>query len=296
MLLCRIFLNGLIFLLALLPLRALQFIGGVVGIIAMRYSKRAVKRLRNNLLITGMCSEANLDKMVKNTAREWGKTLFEVVCIAWHRSYKHNASLVTETINYEGMEAEALSDKPIVFLTPHISNFEIALKYTAHRIHTKVFNVLYKPSKNKWFNQMMLKGRMEGNINPLPTNRLGLFTLAKKLRANGIVGILPDSIASSGDGVWVSFFDKPVFATTLAAKLVMTPGAASFIVATTRLKRGFRVNYIPFVPVSADIAGVVQEIYKVIENIVLEAPEQYYWSYDRFRVPKHAPSLNLNES
>ena len=30
-------------------------------------------------------------------------------------------------------------------------------------------------------------------------------------------------------------------------------------------------------------AGAVEKIYRVIEQIVLRAPQQYYWSYDRFR-------------
>lgn len=278
----------IILMLAFLPLRALRIVGSCIGIIAMKFSKRAANRLKNNLLATGICDENNVAMMAQKTAIEFGKTLVETVGIAWHRSKKHCASLIVDTINYAGMEQEVLSGKPIVFLTPHMSSFEIALKFTAYKISGRVFNVLYKPSKNKWFNYMMLKGRTEDNIRPLPTNRLGVFTLAKELKANGVVGILPDSIASSGDGVWVEFFGKKVFAPTLAAKMVMMPNVVTFIVATTRVKHGFRVNYIPFVVTGDEISVVVQQIYRVIEQIVLEAPQQYYWSYDRFRIPKHA--------
>ncbi|MBP9743184.1 MAG: hypothetical protein KBD37_07500 [Burkholderiales bacterium] len=278
----------IIIMLAFLPLRILRIVGSCVGIIAMKFSKRAAKRLKTNLVATGICDENNVDMMARKTASEFGKTLVETVGVAWHRSKKHCASLIVDTVNYEGMEQEVLSGKPIVFLTPHMSSFEIALKFTAYKINQRVFNVLYKPSKNKWFNHIMLKGRTEDNIRPLPTNRLGVFTLAKELKANGVVGILPDSIASSGDGVWVDFFGKKVFAPTLAAKMVMMSNVVTFVVATTRIKHGFRVNYIPFIPCSGDIGEVVQQIYQVIEQIVLEAPQQYYWSYDRFRIPKHA--------
>lgn len=283
-------LRGLIKLLSYLPLSVLRSLGGIIGIIAMKLSKRSSKRLRANLIITGMCTEENANEMAKKTAMELGKTLVETTCIAWQRTKEQNAKLIVKAKNFDIMEKELLSGKPIVFLTPHISNFEIALKYTASKI-PRVFTVLYKPSKDQWFNDMMIKGRTEDNIKPVPTNRQGVFTLAKDLRAGGVIGVLPDSIASSGDGVWVEFYGKKVFATTLAAKMAMTPGAVSFIVATIRVKGGFEVEYIPFTPSSSDIATVVQDIYHVIEKVVLQAPEQYYWSYDRFRVPNHAPAL-----
>jgi KDO2-lipid IV(A) lauroyltransferase len=114
------------------------------------------------------------------------------------------------------------------------------------------------------------------------------LTLAKNIRAGGVIGILPDSIASSGDGVWIEFFGKKMFAPTLAAKMVLTPDVATFIVSIKRIRGGFSVDYVPFKPVDDDITNVVRDIYKVIEDAILEAPEQYYWSYDRFRVPDHA--------
>lgn len=283
----------LITIMAYLPLSVLRALGSSIGVIAMKFSKRSSKRLKANLIATGMCTEDEVDEMARKTAQELGKTLVETTCIAWHRSKEHNAKLIVKAINYDYMEQELLSGKPIVFLTPHISNFEIALKYTAYKISNRVFTVLYKPSKDEWFNQMMIDGRTEDNIKPVPTNRMGVFTLAKDLRAGGVIGVLPDSIASSGDGVWVEFFGKKVFATTLAAKMSMMPGAVTFIVATKRVKNGFEVNYIPFVP-DTDITTVVQDIYKVIEKAVLEAPEQYYWSYDRFRVPNHASPIKTN--
>ena len=278
----------LIKLMAYLPLSVLRALGSLIGLVAMNLSKRSSKRLKANLIATGMATEEDVEDMARKTAKELGKTLVETTCIAWHRSKAHNASLITKAINFEYMAQVLHSGKPIVFLTPHISNFEIALKYTAYHISERVFTVLYKPSKDEWFNQMMIDGRTEDNIKPVPTNRMGVFTLAKDLRAGGVIGVLPDSIASSGDGVWVKFFGKKVFATTLAAKMAMSPEAETFIVATKRVAKGFEVNYISFKPETSDITTVVQDIYKVIEKAVLEVPEQYYWSYDRFRVPGHA--------
>ena len=281
--------TALIRLMAYLPLSVLRGLGAVIGLVAIRLSKRSGKRLKANLIATGMCSAEEADELARQTAMELGKTLVETTCIAWHRSMAHNAKLIVKTHNYELMEQVLLSGKPVVFLTPHISNFEIALKFTASKIN-RVFTILYKPSKDKWFNNLMIQGRTEENIKPVPTNRQGVLTLAKDLRNGGVIGVLPDSVASSGDGVWVKFFGKDVFATTLAAKMVLAPGVSSFIVATTRVRGGFALDYIPFTPASTDLTAVVQDIYHVIEKAVAQAPAQYYWSYDRFRTPDHAPA------
>ncbi len=272
---------------AYLPLWILRLLGSLVGYIAFGLPKKSSKRIRDNLLATKLATPENVNEITLKTARELGKTLIETVSIAWYRSKKHNASLIKETIGFEYMESVLNSDRPIVFLTPHLSSFEVAAKATAS-LTKRMFTILYKPSKEVWFNKMMIEGRTEDNITLVPTNRLGVLTLAKNIRARGVVCILPDSIASSGDGVWIEFFGKKMFAPTLAAKMVLTPDAATFIVSIKRIRGGFSMNYIPFKPVDDDITNVVRGIYKVIEDAILEAPEQYYWSYDRFRVPDHA--------
>ncbi|MFN7094784.1 MAG: hypothetical protein ACK4M7_05405, partial [Burkholderiales bacterium] len=198
----KLILAPLLILFSLLPLSVLRGIGSIVGIILLKFSKRAGTRLRRNLLLTGMTKPEQVNQLAKDTARELGRTFIETLCIAWHRSKQYNAKFVLETINFAAVQQAATSGAPIVFLTPHIGNFEISLKYTANKIARK-FTVLYKPSRKKWLDELMLIGRTEDNITAVPTTRQGVLTLVKALRNKEIIGVLPDSVASSGDGVWV---------------------------------------------------------------------------------------------
>ncbi len=109
------------------------------------------------------------------------------------------------------------------------------------------------------------------------------------VKNGGVIGILPDNVASGGDGVWVDFLGKKVFATTLAAKLILFPGVTTFFVSSMRIQDGFLIDYRPYVPKTTDVSEIVQDLYKILETVVLKAPTQYYWSYDRFRSPAHAP-------
>lgn len=274
-------------LISFLPLSMLRALGGMVGIIALKLSKRAGKRLRANLLVTGVCTKENIDKFVHATAKELGKTLLETVAIAWQKPANLIAQLVTQGANFDQVVAAAKTGA-VVLITPHIGNFEIGIKATAAIIQDKPFSILYKPSKDSVFNAIMLKGRTADNINPVPTTRRGIVSLLRTLKSGGILGILPDSVASSGDGVWVDFFGQRVFATTLAAKLTLLPGVSTFFVSALRVKDGFVIDYLPYAPATEDVALIVQDIYRMLETVVLSAPTQYYWSYDRFRTPSHA--------
>jgi KDO2-lipid IV(A) lauroyltransferase len=281
--------------LAILPLSWLRKIGAIAGSIGLYTSPQSKQRLINNLVISKMCGADDAEKIAKECAKEWGKTLIEIAGIAWARSIDNNAKLVTETENLAWMQEVLAQNKPVLFITPHLGNFEVALKFTAKIVPKRTFTVLFKPSKSELLNEVMLDGRIGTNINPVPTDRKGIYTLAKELKNNGIAGILPDSVSSNSDGVWVDFFGNKVFATTLAAKMSLIANVTTIFAVAYRIKNGFRVEYSAFTPTTNNVEQVVQDIYKGIERIVLKYPQQYYWSYDRFRKPPYAKPIIVKE-
>ncbi len=284
------FLGPLLKFLSLLPLFWLRYIGSLVGIVGLKVSKKNAKRLKENLLNAGICTPENIDVVAQKTAIETGKTVVESLCITWQNSQAQIASLVVEAINFEAVEEASKLGKAILFITPHLGNFEIVASYTQKRLKKK-FTVLYKPSKDKWFTRLMVEGRSRSGLTPVPTTRYGVLAMARALKNGEIAGILPDSVASESDGVWTNFFGKKVFATTLTAKLVKFDNVATFIVAPLRVKDGFIGNYVPFRTEETDTAKIVQEVYNELEKLILMAPTQYYWSYDRFRIPDHAKNV-----
>lgn len=278
----------LLWLMSRLPLSVIRGIGGYLGVVITKRSKRSWERLKNNLLLTKLANPDNVTQVATKAASEMGKTFLEAACIAWVRCKKYNNSLVLKKINLDKVKEAVARGGPIVFLTPHIGNFEVALKATAYELPQQ-FTILYKPTKVKWVHDLMYNGRAEDNIKPVPTNRHGVVALFKALRNNEFLGLLPDSVASQGNGVWTNFLGQKVFATTLATKFMLSENVTTFIVASTRVEGGFIVEYIPFIPSDNNIANIVQGVYNVLEKIVLRAPTQYFWSYDRFRIPRSNP-------
>lgn len=272
---------------SLLPFSWLRTLGSIIGRIGLNFSKKASNRLNNNLLITGFATPDTVKSISKQTAGELGKTLIETICVAWLKEKAYCDSLVKHWQGFDLVLEQERLGHPLVFLTPHIGNFEIAIKATFSRL-SKPITVLYKPSKNEWFHHLMLSGRTEDNIKPVPTTSRGVMALVKALRRSEAIGVLPDSVASQGDGVWVEFFNHKVFATTLSAKMAMVENAATFVVGSYRVKGGFDLEFIPYIRKTDDITIIVQNIYGIIEGIISKAPTQYFWSYDRFRTPDHA--------
>ena len=278
----------LLFILSKLPLKTLHLLGSFVGIIGDKFSKRASLRLRNNLIRTKMCTIENKENLARLCAKEWGKTIVETACIAWQWPRDKVSGLVTNSDGLDLVKNELSKGKSIIFLMPHIGNFEVALKYTATQLENNKFTILYKPSKDEFLETIMKDGRSEENVTLVPTNRHGVMALIKAIRRGEIIGILPDNVASSGDGIWVNFFCNPVYAMTLAAKLTLMENTATFLASSIRHNNEFSIKYTPFIPKTTNIQDVIQNMYHQFESMILSAPSQYYWSYDRFRIPAHA--------
>jgi KDO2-lipid IV(A) lauroyltransferase len=279
----KILIEIIIQLLSMLPLCVIRGIGCLVGDISLKFSKRSAARLRKNLLITGLANPSNIDEMVRKTAHAQGMTLVEALLIAWRKDRKYIESLCNVDQDSFNLVNDALArGERILFFTPHIGNFELALKYYLYNLPLDI-KFLYKPSKNPIINQIMLDGRKESNASPEPTNSKGVRTLMKHFQDGGDIGILPDNVAAGGSGDWLKFFGQDVYATTLAAKIYQQYKPMTIIMQSIRTKKGFDMKFIQFKPTSDDTHTLMQELYNTLEKMVLEAPEQYYWSYDRFR-------------
>ena len=149
---------------SLFPLFFVRFIGSKTLLLLMFFSPKTKLRLKQNLLLVGIANKQNVNLYVHNCIQEWGMTLIESMSICWYRSSEYIVSLVKNSSQLDSICKELDLSAPILLLTPHIGNFEIALKYLSHKLSNKKFTVLYKPMKDNVINQIMLDGRTRFNI------------------------------------------------------------------------------------------------------------------------------------
>ncbi len=237
-----------------------------------------------------LASVAEAGKLVTELPRLW---LGKPVHIEWE-----NKSLVEQAI------AEG---KGVLFFTPHLGCFEVTAQLVAQVFGERMpVTVLYRPARQAWLRAIMEEARSRPGLLTAPTTLAGVKQLIKALKLKQGVGLLPDQVPPEGQGVWAPFFGRDAYTMTLSARLAQTAGARVLLIWGERLSwgRGYRVHLRPFLPeeggtLDADPAVAAGQINRAMESLVKECPEQYLWSYERYKAPSqqtHADRLSAGRA
>jgi len=274
-------LKALLRLYARLPLPVIHGLGIIAGWGMYLFDVKFSRRIRNNLRSVNIAEdERSHRRLVHACACETGKGLMETFAI-WYRPEQSVLKWVRECHGWEHVEEALANGKGIIFLTPHLGCYEITSIYYAAQ---QPITVLYRPSRQKWLTPFMEQGRSRGKVRLAPTNMGGLRELLRALRKAEAVGILPDQVPESGEGVWTMFFGRPAYTITLVEKLAETTDATVLMAFGERLAwgRGYHLHIEPL-----QGPATPQNMNDGIERLVRSKPEQYLWSYRRFKTPPH---------
>lgn len=269
-------LSRLIFqLFAALPLRWAQSLGRLLGRIAYRTSPG----YRSKFDVQWTAARTQLPDLYntasKATAIAQAGAMFTEIPLVW----SSNDTELLKRVRISHKAAELLkeaSSEACLFLTPHWGAFEVAGRVIAAHLP---ITVLFKPAKQAWLNDLMVKARAHGQMQTAPADLSGVRTLLRTLRDGQSVGILPDQVPTAGDGHWVSFFGRPALTMTLPERLAKSAKAV-ILVKCSRLDNGqgwyFDAHRLP-TPMTT------QQMNQAVEALVHEDPTQYLWGYNRFK-------------
>lgn len=279
-------------LIAALPLTIVQVIGAILGFLAYVGSKqyRALFRPQYEAVIKAR----NLPLKLWAAVRASGMLFSDSLWI-WRNPQK--ALALVEVQNWDLVQAAINEGHGLVMLTPHLGGFEIIPRVLAQHFPA---TILYRPSRQAWLNEVVEEGRAYPNMHFVPTNLNGVRQMTRALTRGEAIGILPDQVPSGGDGVWVPFFGRPAYTTPLPARLANrnnTP-VVMFTAKRKGLGQGWLMQATRLSPFSEDATIGAAELNTAIENAVLVAPEQFIWSYNRYKHPAGAelPPSHLSSS
>ena len=268
---------------ARLPLSWLHRGGAALGWLVYWSSPSYAARLRQNLHASGVCGgEQQYGAMLRATVAEAGKGVTELIAV-WFGKDENVAQLVVECRRWDIVEAARARGNGILFLTPHLGCFEIASLYAAQRIP---LTVLYRPPKQAWIEPLMVAGRSRWHATVAPANLRGVRMLYKALLRGEAVGLLPDQAPGVGEGAWADFFGRPAYTMTLVKRLQQASGAALIMAFAERLPggRGYRLSFEEVTAHGLDESA----LNRAVEAQVRRCPEQYLWSYNRYKTPAGA--------
>jgi KDO2-lipid IV(A) lauroyltransferase len=278
---------GLLRLLARLPLRWYHAVGAWLGWIVYWSSARYASRLRDNLRASKVWTdEADYRRILRSAIAETGRQGMEILPL-WFRPQSHVTPLVRACVGEQAVLDAYAQGRGVVLLTPHLGCFEISAIYAAERFP---ITVLYRTPRIAWLETLIVAGRGRGQEKLAPANLKGVRLLFRALRNKEAIGVLPDQVPSAGEGEWVEFFERPAYTMTLIGRLCEALDPAVFVAAARRLPHG-RGYEIEVEPVVGGVSGVdgIRRMNAAIEHLVRKHPEQYLWSYNRYKQPRGAP-------
>ena len=270
-------------LLARLPLPWAHAIGAALAWVIFPLARRWRVRLTENLALAGYA-----DPAVRRAAvSEAGRMMFEAPKI-WLRPRAEILALVRRVTGLEAAAAARAAGKGIVYLTPHYGCFEIALHVVAEQ---GPITALYREAREEGLRDLMQSGRERHNVRLASSTLGGVRQLLAALKRGEAVGILPDQVPGVGEGEWTEFFGRAAYTMTLAGRLCERRDVASFLVMCTRLPRGegFDMDVQPLTPARPGESGARRVNRALEEAIRAHRPEQYMWSYNRYKRPAGAP-------
>ena len=276
--------RGFLRLMGVLPLPANHAIGSLLGSLVAWLPSRARRIGRINIArCLPQLDAAAQRRLLRRSLREAGKTLTEMG-IMWFASPRRIQRLVRETRGMALIEAAHASGKGVLFLTPHFGAWEISSLYhaTAHPI-----TCLYRPPRLRALEATLCRARSRTGARLVPTTAAGVRALYRALEDGEDAGLLPDQDPGRG-GVFAPFFGIPANTMVLVPRLLQRTGATALLAWAERLPwgRGYRLHVepLPAAVHDPDPVAAATAMNAAIEDLVRRRPEQYQWSYKRFRV------------
>ncbi|QMU57439.1 MAG: lauroyl acyltransferase [Boseongicola sp.] len=267
----------------LIPYRArVPFVGWVMSALVAPLSGWR-KRIRDNLaLALPDLQPSEVERIVRAVPDNAGRTLIEI--------YSGEA-FVSQAMNtpqsgpgLEALHSARKANKPVILLTAHFGNYD-AIRGALVRQGFPMA-ALYKPMRNTGFNKHYVEAISAIAEPVFPTNKKGLFALAKHLRDGGIIGIVGD-VAKLGAPVQ-SFFDQPSHTPQTAAEWALKFNAALIPVYGRRKSDGLSFEIFFDEPIPASSPEEMMQTYNdSVEAIARKYPDQWFWVHRRWKLHDH---------
>lgn len=266
-----------------LPLAAIQIIGAGTGVLVYLFSPRYRRRLCKNYQSAAHYS--GFKSTPWRVAAESGMMFADTLWIWRHPK----SSIDKATIeNLDQVIKLSKSGKGLIVLASHLGGFEIVPRIFAE--HTRA-TVMYRPSRKKWVNELMLKSRKHTEIDFVEANISGVRQIKRRLVKGEVVGLLADQVPSVGDGVWAKFFNQYAYTTSFPIKLARQADVAILFVGAERLGlgKGWLIKSRVMTEAFPDcLVDACTKMNHYFEEMILSRPHQYMWSYNRYKRPSGA--------
>ena len=226
-------------------------------------------------------NSVEIKKLTKLMWNNYGRVFAEYMFIKDFRFEKIDSKI--EIIGQEILDEIKKSNKPVVFISGHFSNFELmAMHIEKAGIE---LSAIYRPLNNIFLNRIMEKIRKKYICkNQIKKGIAGTRELIKFQRNNYSIALMIDQRVSEGEKV--NFFNQEAYTTTIPAQLAKKFDMAIVPIFIERvndtnfkIKISKPVNFLK----SDSIKDITSKLNVIIEEMILKNPTQWIWSHNRWK-------------
>ena len=226
-------------------------------------------------------SEKDRKIIINNMWGNYGRIFAEYMYIKKYR--KNNLSNNIEIIGQNILEEIKNNNKPVIFISGHINNFELMA------IHIEKSGVdlaaIYRPLNNKFLNPLMEKIRIKYICKKqIKKGISGTKEILKHFKEGTSIALMIDQRVS--EGISCNFFNNKALTTTIPAQFVKKFNCRVVPIYIERKnKYQFRLEIhkpLEFLN-NETIETITSNLNEILEQMVKRNPDQWIWTHDRWK-------------
>ncbi len=225
-------------------------------------------------------------RIIRNLIRQVGWMAAEFAHFPEYN--RKNIERIVVLEGFENFEAAQRRGKGVLFLTGHMSAWELAP--FAHALYGYPLHFLARPIENSRVNTLVDRYRCLSGNQPINKNQ-SARAIRSVLRSGGTVGVLIDHNTSHEEGVFVDFFGLPACTTTGLARFALRTGATvvpGFLTWDPGLHK-YRLSFDSVVELirtgdeERDVRENTARFTRVVEDYIRRYPDQWLWVHKRWK-------------
>jgi KDO2-lipid IV(A) lauroyltransferase len=264
-----------------------RFLGWLAYRVDKRHREVAMDNLRQSF--PGEYTDAQRDQVVRSVYRHFCTMLIEIIYIP-RRYHLHNYKKFSNLQEPGRMVERLLSGRPVFFVTGHLGNWEMggySLGLMGFRTHA-----IARPLDNPYLDDFLRSFR-ERTGQRLLAKHGDFDQMEKLLKQGGVIATLADQDAGQR-GLFVDFFGRPASTHKAVALMSLEHNVPMIVFGALKRDGQYHLKPIDVIdPLEYEktpnaIRAITQRFTTGLENLIRQAPEQYFWVHRRW---KHQPPV-----
>ena len=264
-----------------LGIKISSYIGGKIGNIIgpLFRSKKLIKSNIANAMPN--ISENEVEKIIKKMWNNYGRILSEYIFIKKFRNTNLEENLLVE--GSEVLEAIKQDQKPVIFISGHFDNFELMAMHI-EKSGIKL-SAIYRPLNNFFINKIMEKIRKNYICkNQIKKGAAGIRELLTMFKNGNSIALMIDQRVS--EGIESNFFGQKALTTTIPAQFVKRFNCRVvpiYIERISGIKFKIKINSPIEFSQEKSIENITDELNSYLEKMILQKPDQWIWTHNRWK-------------